>query len=50
MITFIVVSDIMKWARNNDVVVGTRGSAGGSLVAYCLDIANNGSYKMGAIF
>jgi DNA polymerase III subunit alpha len=37
---FLVVSDIMKWARANNIIVGVRGSAGGSVVAYCLDIVN----------
>ena len=37
---FLVVSDIMKWARANSILVGARGSAGGSVVAYCLDIVN----------
>ena len=37
---FLVVGDIMKWARNQGMVVGVRGSAGGSVVAYCNDIIN----------
>ncbi len=37
---FLVVSDIMKWARSQGIIVGARGSAGGSVVAYCLDIIN----------
>jgi len=35
---FLVVSDMMKWARQNGIVVSVRGSVGGSVVAYSLDI------------
>ena len=36
---FLVVSDFMKWAKNNGVAFGpARGSAGGSLLSYLLDI------------
>lgn len=36
---FLVVSDFIRWAKNNDVPVGPgRGSAAGSLVAYALFI------------
>lgn len=35
----LVVSDFINWARKNDILVGCgRGSAGGSLIAYLLDI------------
>lgn len=37
---FLVVSDIIKWARGQEIVVGVRGSVAGSVVAYCLDIIN----------
>jgi len=37
---FLVVSDIIKWARAQGIVVGVRGSVAGSVVAYCLDIIN----------
>lgn len=37
---FLVVSDIMKWARKKGIVVGVRGSVAGSVVAYCLEIIN----------
>lgn len=37
---FLVVSDIIKWARSQGIVVGVRGSVAGSVVAYCLDIIN----------
>jgi DNA polymerase III subunit alpha len=36
---FIVVSDIVDWAKNNGILVGCgRGSVGGSLVAYIMGI------------
>ncbi len=36
---FLIVSDFVLWAKENDVYVGPgRGSAAGSLVAYCLGI------------
>lgn len=37
---FLVVADIMQWARSQGILVGVRGSVAGSLVAYCLDITN----------
>lgn len=34
---FLVVQDFIGWARNNNILVGPgRGSAAGSLIAYCL--------------
>ena len=36
---FLTVQDIIKWSKDNDYLVGpSRGSVGGSLLAYCLDI------------
>jgi DNA polymerase-3 subunit alpha len=36
---FLIVSDYIKWAKNNDIPVGPgRGSGAGSLVAWCLSI------------
>ena len=36
---FLTVQDIIKWSKDNDFLVGpSRGSVGGSLLAYCLDI------------
>lgn len=36
---FLVVADFILWAKNNDIPVGPgRGSAAGSLVAFCLGI------------
>jgi DNA polymerase-3 subunit alpha len=37
---FLVVGDIMQFARREGIVVGVRGSAAGSVVAYCMDITN----------
>ena len=38
---FLIVSDFIGYAKSNDIPVGPgRGSAAGSLVAYCLDITN----------
>lgn len=42
---FLVVADIMQWARKNGIVVGVRGSGGGSVVAYSLDIVNTDPIK-----
>lgn len=35
---FLIVADIVAFARRNDIPVSTRGSVANSLVAYCLDI------------
>jgi len=37
---FLVVRDFVKFCRENDIVVGMRGSGCGSVVAYCTDITN----------
>lgn len=38
---FLIVQDFVKWAKENKIVVGPgRGSAGGSIVAYLLEITN----------
>ncbi len=38
---FLVVSDFIKWSKENNIPVGPgRGSGAGSLVAYCLNITN----------
>lgn len=37
----LIVSDICRWCKNNDILTGPgRGSVGGSVVAYCLDITS----------
>jgi DNA polymerase-3 subunit alpha len=36
---FLIVSDYIKWAKNNDIPVGPgRGSGAGSLVAWCFQL------------
>lgn len=35
---FLVVSDLMKWAAKQNILMGVRGSVAGSVVAHCLDI------------
>jgi len=38
---FLIVEDLVKWARRNDILVGPgRGSVGGSLIAYLLRITD----------
>ena len=48
---FLIVSDYIKWAKNNDIPVGPgRGSGAGSLVAWCLDITDLDPIKFNLIF
>lgn len=48
---FLIVSDFIAYARRCDIPVGPgRGSAAGSLVAYCLNITNIDPIKYGLIF
>jgi DNA polymerase-3 subunit alpha len=48
---FLVVWDYVKFAKNNDILVGPgRGSAAGSLVAYTLGITNVDPLKHGLMF
>ena len=48
---FLIVSDYIKWAKNNFIPVGPgRGSGAGSLVAYCLDITDLDPLKFDLIF
>jgi DNA polymerase-3 subunit alpha len=48
---FLIVWDLIKWARDNGIPVGPgRGSAAGSLVAYLLGITNVCPLKYGLIF
>lgn len=36
---FLVVSDLVRWCKSHDILVGpSRGSAGGFLTSYCIDI------------
>ena len=48
---FIVVWDFIDWARKQDIPVGPgRGSAAGSLVAFCLGITNIDPLKYNLLF
>ncbi|MCF8129068.1 MAG: DNA polymerase III subunit alpha [Deltaproteobacteria bacterium] len=48
---FLIVADFIDYALNHDIAVGPgRGSAAGSLVAYCLNITNIEPIKYGLIF
>lgn len=48
---FLVVYDFIRYAKTNNILVGPgRGSAAGSLVAYCLGITNVDPIKYGLMF
>jgi DNA polymerase-3 subunit alpha len=48
---FLIVWDFIKYARDNGIMVGPgRGSAAGSIVAYCLEITNVDPIKHNLIF
>ena len=47
---FLIVWDIMKWCREKDIMTGDRGSVGGSLIAYCIDITNVDPIEYDLIF
>jgi DNA polymerase-3 subunit alpha len=48
---FLIVQDVVRWARENRIVVGPgRGSVGGSLVAYCLGITNIDPLRYNLLF
>jgi len=48
---FLIVQDFVNWAKENRIVVGPgRGSAGGSLVAYLLNITNINPLKYNLLF
>jgi len=48
---FLIVQDYINWARANGVIVGPgRGSAAGSIVAYCLGITNIEPMRYGLLF
>lgn len=48
---FLIVWDIINWARKNSIPVGpSRGSAGGSVVSYCLKITEICPFKYGLIW
>ncbi|MFH1627436.1 MAG: DNA polymerase III subunit alpha [Pseudomonadota bacterium] len=48
---FLIVADFIEYAYRNDISVGPgRGSAAGSLVAYCLNITNIDPIRYGLLF
>ena len=48
---FLIVQDFVNWAKENKIVVGpARGSVGGSLVAYLLNITNVDPLKYNLLF
>lgn len=48
---FLVVSDLVKWAKENNVMVGWgRGSAAGSILSYAFKITNLDPIKFGLMF
>ncbi len=48
---FLITADFINWAKDHDIPVGPgRGSAAGSLVAYCMKITNIDPYKFNLIF
>lgn len=48
---FLLVQDIVKWAKSNEIIVGPgRGSVGGSLVAYLMGITDVDPMRFGLLF
>jgi DNA polymerase-3 subunit alpha len=48
---FLVVSDLVQWAKENDIRVGWgRGSAAGSVLSYAFGITNLDPIKFGLMF
>jgi DNA polymerase-3 subunit alpha len=48
---FLIVRDFIRYAKENGIAVGPgRGSAAGSLVAYCLDITDIDPIRFGLLF
>ncbi len=48
---FLIVSDFIKWAKNNDIPVGPgRGSGAGSVVAWALKITDLDPLRWGLLF
>jgi len=47
---FLIVADIVNWAKSNGIYTNTRGSAAGSIVSYCLNISNLDPLQFNLIF
>ncbi len=47
---FLIVWDFIKYAKNNDITIGPRGSAAGSIVSYCLHITDIDPIKYNLMF
>jgi len=48
---FLITADFIKWAKDQDIPVGPgRGSAAGSLVAYCMEITDICPMRFGLLF
>ena len=48
---FLIVSDFITWAKNNNIPVGPgRGSGAGSIVAWALNITDINPIKYGLLF
>lgn len=48
---FLIVADMVAWAKSRGILVGpSRGSVGGSLLAYCLGITEIDPVKAGLLF
>ena len=48
---FLTVQDLISWSKNEGYLIGpSRGSVGGSLLAYCLDITEVDPIKAGLLF
>lgn len=48
---FLILADIVRFCRENDIPVGPgRGSAGGAVVSYCLEITDIDPLRFGLLF
>ena len=48
---FLIVWDLINWCKSQDIMVGPgRGSSGGSLICYCLNITHVDPLRFGLIF
>ena len=47
---FLIVWDYVKYAKDNNILIGLRGSAAGSLVSYCLGITSIDPIKYNLLF